>query len=412
MRLSRYTVVSNQKDDGTWVLLHGVTGALDIVHSGIVAGLRRYGEFRAAQGEHLDPSHLPDPANFPPLSDAEVRLLSERGYLTERSDEDELEMVAEVASVLHDEAAKRPSFLVPPTLDCNYRCTYCFERPVQNNLRKCGEHLSEELKRLDIRVSHFAENVVMTPDTVDAMFKAIETVRKEHGDTRETGHIVLYGGEPLDSANEPVVRYIISEGQRRGFKFSAVTNGHDLEHFLDLFGPGGIEQVQISIDGPERIHDKRRISLGPEKSYRKVVANVDRLLARGGTLVQIRVHLDLSNIEYFEELLGEFGNLGWLNHPDLLIYANTVYKMKPGQPVETDIALHEMDERLRYLAKQHRNLFLNAPTINIHAKWMPTLMHGLQVPLPGELLHRQHGPVRLRSRRIHLQLLGVSGKSR
>lgn len=383
MRLSRYTVVSEQNDDGTWVLLHGVTGSLDLVTSDIVAGLRRFGDFKAAQGEVFDPQRLPAPEDFPSLSSDELRFLADRGYLTDVTDEEEQALVAEVASVLHDEAAKKPSFLALPTLDCNYRCTYCFERPVQNSLRKCGEHHREELKVLDIRASHHAGNVVMTNETADAMFAAIAEVQEMHGDEREGGQIVLYGGEPLDSANEEVVRYIVEQGRRRGFKFSAVSNGHDLEHFLDLFGPGGIEQVQISIDGPERIHDKRRISLGREKSYQKVVTNVDRLLERGETLVQIRVHLDLTNIEYFEELLGEFDERGWLGHPDLLIYANTVYKMTPGLPVSTDISLDQMDQRLRELAKQHRNLFLNAPSINIRAKWLPALLDGLQVPVQG-----------------------------
>lgn len=382
MRLSRYAIVSDQNEDGTWILLHGVTGALDVVTNDIVAGLRRYGDFHAAQGGVLSASHLPDPTAFPALTTAEVALLADRGYLTEDSDEHEQEMVASVASVLHDEAAKQPSLLALPTLDCNYRCTYCFERPVQLNLRREGSrHL--ELELLDIRASHQAGNVVMTPVTVDAMFNAIVAVRDAHGDERDGCQIVLYGGEPLDSANEPVVRYLIEQGRQRRFRFSAITNGHDLEHFIDLFGPGGIEQVQVSIDGPEQIHDKRRIALGSEKSYRKVIGNVNRLLERGDTLVQIRVHLDLNNIDHFEELLGEFGRSGWLDHPNLLIYTNTVYKMTPGQPVSTDIALNEMDQRLRHIAKQHRNLLLNAPSINMRAKWMPALLNGLQVPVQG-----------------------------
>lgn len=382
MRLSRYAVVSDQNEDGTWVLLHGVTGALDVVTSDIVAGLRRFGAFHAAQGGVFEAGHLPDPSNAPPLSSGEIAALADRGYLTERTDEEEKQVLKTVASVLHDEAAKRPSFLAMPTLDCNYRCTYCFERPVQHNLRRT-RGTRPELEILDIRASHQAGNVVMTPETVDAMFRAVATVKTAHGDQRDGGQMVLYGGEPLDAANEPVVRYIVQQGRELGFKFSAITNGHDVEHFLDLFGPGGIEQVQVSIDGPERIHDKRRIAIGSRKSYRKVVGNVNRLLERDDTLVQVRIHLDLSNIEYFEELLNEFGAMGWLGHPNLLIYANTVYKMTPGRPVSTDIELHEMDQRLRALAKQHRNLFLNAPSINMRAKWMPALLEGFQVPVQG-----------------------------
>jgi len=383
MKLSRYVVVSDQKEDGTWVLLHGVTGALDIVTSDIVAGLQRYGSFFSSQGNTLDTTRLPKPTEFSNLSHSEVALLVDRGYITESSDEEEQKIVSAAASVLHDEAAKQPSFLVLPTLDCNYRCTYCFERPVQQNIHRHESNQSPTLKSLDIRVSHNEGNVVTTPAMVDALFDAITSVRAVHGDNRNAGQIVLYGGEPLDSANESIVRYIVEQGRLRGFRFSTITNGHDLNHFMDLFGPGSIEQVQVSIDGPERIHNKRRISLGSEKSYQKVVDNVNCLLQRGGTLVQIRVHLDLANLDDFEELLGEFRTLGWIDHPDLLIYTNTVYKMKPGDPVSTDISLHDMDQRLRHLTTLHRNLYLNAPSINIRAKWMPALLDGHNVPVQG-----------------------------
>ena len=383
MRLSRYAVVSSQNDNGTWVLLHGVTGALDLVTSDIIAGLQRFGQFRGSQGTLFESAHLPDPSGYPELSDREVAALTDRGYLTEQSDEKEQEWVAAVAGVLHDEASRQPSFLALPTLDCNYRCTYCFERPVQNNLRTHDGHRRIELMPLDIRASHAAGNVVMTPARVDAMYAAMGAIREMHGDTRAGGQIVLYGGEPLDAANEPVVRYMVEQGRARNFRFSTITNGHDLDRFLDLFGPGGIEQAQVSIDGPERIHDKRRIALGPEKSYQRVIRNVNRLLERGDTLLQIRVHLDATNVQYFEELLDDFGRSGWLGHPNIIVYANTVYKMTPGRPVKTDIELHEMDQRLRHLAKQYRNLYLNAPNINIRAKWMPALLDGLQVPLQG-----------------------------
>lgn len=381
MRLSRYTIVSDRNDDGSYVLLHGVTGAMDVVTEAVVGAMGALGTFRAAQGVPMDAA--PGRGTGAGLTAGEVAFLADRGYLTEQSDEEEQHLVGEVAAVLHDAAATRPSFLALPTLDCNYRCTYCFERPVQLNLRRRDSRRHPELELLDIKAAHSARNVVMTPAVADAMFAAMDEARRNHGDEREHPKVVLYGGEPLDAANEPVVRYIVGEGARRGYTFSAITNGHHVDRFLDLFGPGLIEQVQISIDGPERIHDARRIALGGQGSFNTVIRNTALLLDRGGVLVQIRVHLDSTNVQYFEELLAQFEDIGWLGHPDVLIYANTTYKMSPGAPVAVDLELDEIDDRLRHLARAHRNLMLNAPAINMRAKWLPELLRGNQVPVQG-----------------------------
>jgi uncharacterized protein len=375
MRLSRYSVISERREDGTWVLMHGMTGAVDIVTDGVVAGLTRYGDFLGAQGRPHQPDALPSPDSVRPLDPEELARLADRGYLTTMSDVEERTALAEIAAVLHDAAARRPSFLALPTIDCNYRCTYCFERPVQLNLRHPGNKSREAL---GIEASHEAGNVIMTERVVDAMFDAMPVLKARHGDDRDGGQIVLYGGEPLDARNEGIVRHLVNRGTNLGFRFAVVTNGHDVDHFVDLFGAGGIQQVQVSIDGPARVHDRRRIHLGPEGSFDKVVANVALLLERGSTLVQIRVHVDGKNLHHFQELMDDFDARGWLNHPDVIVYANTVYDGGSSR-----IPIDEIDRRLSDIARPYRNLFLNAPSINVRAKFLPALLDGLQVPVQG-----------------------------
>jgi uncharacterized protein len=375
MRLSRYTVISERRDDGTWVLCHGITGAVDVVTDGVVVGLLRYGDFLGAQGRAHRPAPLPSPESVAPLDHAEVERLADRGYLTAMSDANERALLVEVAQVLHDAAAKRPSFLALPTIDCNYRCTYCFERPVQLNLRNPA---NKRLDGLGIEANHEAGNVIMTEQVVDAMFDALPTLKARHLDDREGGQIVLYGGEPLDVRNEAIVRYMVGKGSELGYRYAVITNGHDIDHFADLFGRNRIEQVQVSIDGPARVHDRRRIHLGPEPSFDKVVANVALLLEQGSTLVQIRVHVDGKNLHHFRELMRDFETRGWLNHPDVIVYANTVYDGGSSR-----IPIDEIDRQLADIARPYRNLFLNAPSINVRAKFLPALLDGHQVPVQG-----------------------------
>jgi hypothetical protein len=117
MRLSRYSVISERREDGTWVLMHGMTGAVDIVTDGVVAGLTRYGDFLGAQGRPHQPDALPSPDSVRPLDPEELARLADRGYLTTMSDVEERTALAEIAAVLHDAAARRPSFLAAPTID-------------------------------------------------------------------------------------------------------------------------------------------------------------------------------------------------------------------------------------------------------------------------------------------------------
>ncbi len=370
LKLSRYTICSTRTGDGRYVLLHGITGAVDVVDPEIVAGLTRFGRFRGAMGADADVLGG-RPAGNIRLSDAEIRVMRDRGYLTPDPEESEIAIASTIAGALHSEAAKQPSFLVLPTLDCNYRCIYCFERPVQNNLKKsCGTK--------GVVASHATGNVVMTRAHVDAIYRTIPILQERHGDTRKAVQIVLYGGEPLDARNADVVHEIVERGTAEGHRFAVITNGHDIPAFLGLFGPHAIQQVQVSIDGPKPVHDLRRIHLGRESSFDRVTRNIDLLEERGDTLIQIRVHVDPKNIGDFEELIEYFDSRGWLNHPNILVYANTVYNTG-----NATLDLDDIESRLAGLVQQYDNVLLNAPAINLRAKMLPALLRGLQVPLQG-----------------------------
>ena len=376
MQLSRFTIVSKRTRAGSWVLFHSVSGAVDVVDDDVISGLRAFGTLVGAQGMTVDDGALPPPRSV--LTDEEVAKLQDRGYLTVRSRDEELALVPQIADALHEAAAKAPSFLVIPSLDCNYRCTYCFERPLQNQLTKP----TEGRKKLNILSSYDRGTVTMTRGHVDALYEAIPKLRARHGDERGAGQIVLYGGEPLDARNEEIVRYIVEQGAARGHRFAVITNGHDIEVFADLFGAEGIQQCQISIDGPKEVHDRRRIHLGGESSYDKVAASIQLLAGSGDTLVQVRTHVDPHNLGTFEELLDDFGRRGWINHPNIVVYANTVYDMKE-QDCGGRMSQQAIDERLRHLIGDCDNVLLNGPSINLRAKMLPALLKGLQIPVQG-----------------------------
>ncbi len=376
--LSGFTVVSDRTVEGCWILLHGVTGAVDIVTDEVVAYLRTTGEFVGSRGRPLVDERLPQPARELNLTDQEVELLKERGYLTTQSREQEIALVPRISEVLHEEAKRSPSFLVIPTLDCNYRCTYCFERPLQNALSRSRSGADESCSPAAV----VGPGDVMSQAHVDAMFVAISQLRDRHGDSKDKCQLILYGGEPLDVRNETLVRHIVTRGLADGYEFAAVTNGHDLMHFLDLFGAERINQVQISLDGSREVHDRSRIHLGGESSFVKIIDGVDALLEKGGVLVQIRVHVSPEQLKDFELLLSQLGQRGWLDHPDVILYANTIYEHKDGG-FTARMTQGAIDDALTRITEGHANVILNAPNVNIRAKLLPALLRGLQAPLQG-----------------------------
>lgn len=336
LRLSSYSILSERLPGGAYALLNGCTGTVDVISDDLAAIIQD-----ALSRNECDPHpHHPSTQRYKHdvwvpterIPEPVLEHLLEQGHLTRVGHEVERAHVARIAGLMHEVAEMTPHFLVVPNLDCNYRCTYCFERPLQIKLNS-----------RTAEISYPKGNVVMRPEHVEAFYRAIEQVRtavktraiwKElvalgrlDPDRVANTMITFYGGEPLDKANKDIVFRIVEEGFAHGFNFAAITNGHDLEHFLPVLGERRISQIQISIDGPKRLHDKSRIARNRESSFDKIVQNVNAVLAQGGVEVQLRCHIDPKNNEAFGELMAEFRAQGWLDHPSVVIYA-TNYHVK------------------------------------------------------------------------------------
>ncbi len=343
LRFSNYTILSRPLPDSGFILMNGISGALDWVSDGI--------------GEVLDTALHPRDedsldailaALSPELRDAWL----ERGYVTELAPEEERTIVVTLGGAMHDAVADAPAFMIVPNLDCNYRCTYCFERPLQNTLKSQGAE-----------ITHRKGNVVMRPDQVVSIYDSIGEIKARSG-LVDGGQIILYGGEPLDRSNRAVVEQIVLSGIERGYFFACITNGHDLDAFMDLLGSGRIEQVQISIDGPKEIHDRRRIYIGKESSFDTIVDNIDRALIETDAEIQLRVHVDPSNIDQFETILAFFVSKGWTDNPQVVIYANTVYDKDKTGNVVAEIEHGDIAAALGERCANYANVFTSAPAIH------------------------------------------------
>ncbi len=334
MRFSSYTIISEPLPKGGYALLNGLTGAVDLVSEDIaeiiIDTINNSGQKTAFISTGL----------LPPET---MEAFKERGHITELSPDTERSCLSEIASVLHEHEAKNPRFVIVPNMDCNYRCTYCFEQSLQKSLDRY-------------------QKSVMDFDQIGKVYNSIKGIQERTGS--KGGEIILYGGEPLDAKNMDIVNGIINHKDAKDFKFFAVTNGHDLDKFIFILGHDKLGMIQVSIDGPKQIHDKRRISRQGDSSFDKIVSNIRKVTSQTDAKINLRVHLDSTNLDSFEELLDTFVREGWVNHERILIYLSIVYRKNDQGAVQPVLDIVPIIKRLEHVTAQYSNIFIGASQTN------------------------------------------------
>lgn len=261
-RFSSYSiVVPLDREPENVFMMHGYTGAIDVLSKEIAEYLQGH--------EHFSKEEVP-------CSETTVEVLEKRGYITKWSKEEEVEYAKRLANALYrKENILNNNFTVVVTYDCNFRCPYCFEKGIKK------------------------DTTTFTKEMTDKLYKTILEIAPER--KLRNNIIVLYGGEPLLKNNKEAVTYLIEEGKKHGFKFAAITNGYDLNHYEDLLGEDSICSVQISVDGlPERHNQQRRHKLGIP-TFDQIVQNIGVALNKG-TEVHVRINTNRDNIEEIEKL--------------------------------------------------------------------------------------------------------------
>ena len=287
LRTSSYIIpVKQEKEEGKYMLIHGYTGAIDIVTESLLEKIKS-----------IDKGH--------DFSESMLQTLLKRGYITTKTQEEEYAYTSRIVNTLHKEAkALYKTFTIIVTYKCNFRCPYCFEgRSMKDNDASC----------------------TITPDKVDKFYSCIEELAPYEALRNKT--ITLYGGEPLLAENRDIIKYIVYQGKRRGYNFCAITNGYDLDHFIDLLSPELIKRVQITIDGTKEYHNQKRIHYKGYDTFNRIIANVKLALEKKVTVI-IRVNNDNNNVDDFVRLKEYFEKQGFFNYPTFHLYSILLWNSK------------------------------------------------------------------------------------
>lgn len=262
-----------------------------------------------------------------------ISALQQRRYIFE-SDNDYLSFLNEIDYTIdHLEKKGCPNFVLVPSYACNLCCTYCYERTysIENKSLK-------ELSALVDKQFHFIDNCMLS-------FSSHQDVR-----------ITIMGGEPLLAAQYSNVKYIIDCAEQRNYTVDVVTNGVELDTFIPLLTSKTVDHIQVTLDGVEETHDKRRVFHNGNGSFKKIIKNIEAAL-KAHINVYLRVNLDAENIESLPLLAQVLSNLS--NREHLFPY---LYLLQDGGCSGDSNVIHELAgiEQLYALEQNHPELSIFA----------------------------------------------------
>ncbi|MDQ2901979.1 MAG: SPASM domain-containing protein [Ktedonobacteraceae bacterium] len=334
LRASSYTIFVDLPDNSEEMLLvHGYTGAYDLVSQKVATYIRSLESRNPPRPLYgvWTPAPLVDGEVARP-SEPTIDLLKRRGYLTEKTLEEEEAFFVKIANAYHAKMLRAtPSYVLMPTYDCNLRCAYCFQ-----------DHM-----RTDPTYSHLLH--AMSKPIIDRIVNGMLDIETKHDLPPADDYvrnIGFFGGEPFLARNRRVIDYIIDKVHSIGkASFWGVSNFTDLDAYEDLLGPDCIKMLQVTVDGPALEHNKRRIYADGSGSFDRIARNVSMALERG-VQINMRMNIDRINIEFLPELAEEIIARGWNKYPHFSAYTAPIHAANKNVSVKTTFDSWSLDKAL------------------------------------------------------------------
>ena len=176
------------------------------------------------------------------------------------------------------------------TDDCNMRCSYCFRN-------------TDKLEKF----------TYIDKNSFDQMLTWIENKIKTT--KPQSVNIVYLGGEPTLVIDKIKLMQSMLFQQRKNYNYTInskiITNGVMIQQgdIKDLFS-NGQRHYQITLDGPDSVHNKRRPLLDGGESFEKILTNIKLIYSITNTPIHLRINIDYKNRDSVEELLNQLEQNG------------------------------------------------------------------------------------------------------
>jgi uncharacterized protein len=271
MRLSRSAILAPVPGRDQVLLVQPLSGQAALVEAEHARALRALASGGA----------LPDA-----IPEADLRAAR---FVVDTDDEDRALQAEAYAGWLEDVSRTPTQLVVVPSFGCNLACTYCY----QEVFDPAGS--------------------LVSPEVIEAFFDYVD---RHHRNESPAPYLTLFGGEPLldTPAHQDRIGRYLDGARARGLELAVVTNGYDLVSFLPRLARGPVKEVQVTLDGPAALHDRRRPHRVRGGTFDRIVEGVDGLVA-AGIPVNLRVVADRENLPRLPELAAFAEARGWLDLP-------------------------------------------------------------------------------------------------
>ena len=211
--------------------------------------------------------------------DSDIKKLCELGILVEEEEN------REVNEIINHYRQNELTITLFMTRQCNFRCVYCYEKFSDECMDK--ENLSSVLK--------FIQNYCLN--------HIVKKIR-----------INLFGGEPL--LNYSNIIYFLNDLKSYCecsdvlLSVGMTTNGYLLtkERYECLYNLG-LSDTQITLDGFQPVHDKKRCLRNSGKTFNRITQNIDDICRlQKHSKILIRTNFDASSISSEKEFLAYLHN--------------------------------------------------------------------------------------------------------
>ncbi len=206
------------------------------------------------------------------------------------------------------------SLIVLPTLDCNLRCWYCYEK-------------------------HNAGSV-MKVDILDRIKRLVE--KRVASNELENLSISFFGGEPLMGYSKivwPLLAHAKEKCDQYGKKLRIgfTTNGTLITKKVieDLESLDCPINFQITLDGDKIRHDAVRHMRNGKSTYDLIVGNIKQLV-RAAFIVSCRINYTHDNMGYLNDIAPSFGDLSKEEGEHLQFYLQQVWQEQAEYNMEKE----------------------------------------------------------------------------
>lgn len=262
-------------------------------------------------------------------SDAKTAKTLEAGGFIVPDETDEVERVKQRQQKidLNDDLL---GITINPTVNCNFRCWYCYE----------SHHKSR-----------------MSKATVGKIEKFIAAQAPRFRNVS----LSFFGGEPLiyfKSVMRPIIAFANETCEKTGTRLMVdmTSNAYLLTpEIADFLAANHFRTIQITLDGGKTHHDKTRFLANGTGSYTRIVRNI-KMMAERGIYVIMRINYTKDNIESVKSIPDSFRDLSAETGRNIRVSMHQVWQDSSELTQQVDEAIRGFEAVGMTIS---RNLFAN-----------------------------------------------------